>query len=64
MSDTETPQPLTQTLSNVQNSIYSVIENSKKQQWTITNYVILVYAAIFALSQTLKPGIIERWVFG
>jgi hypothetical protein len=52
-------------LSNVQNSIYSVIENSQKQQWTITNYVILVYAAIFGLSQALKPlGIIERWAFG
>ena len=57
--------PLSAQLSNVQNSIYSVIENSKKQQWTITNYVILVYAAIFGLSQALKfLGITERWVFG
>jgi hypothetical protein len=54
-----------QQLANVQNSLYSVIENSKKQQWTITNYVILVYAAIFGLSRALKPlGIMERRVFG
>jgi hypothetical protein len=57
--------PLSAQLSNVQNSIYSVIENSKKQQWTITNYVILVYAAIFGLSRALTSlGIIERWAFG
>jgi hypothetical protein len=66
MSDPETPLPdLSPQLSNVQNSLYSAIENSKKQQWTITNYVILVYAAIFGLSQALKPlGIIERRMFG
>jgi len=63
MNDPEIPPPdVSPQLANVQNSIYSVIENSKKQQWTITNYVILVYAAIFGLSQALKPlGIIERW---
>jgi hypothetical protein len=66
MSDPEIPRPdVSPRLANVQNAIYSVIENSKKQQWTITNYVILVYAAIFGLSQVLKPlGIIERRVFG
>jgi hypothetical protein len=48
MSDPETPPPnVSPQLANIQNSLYSVIENSKKQQWTITNYVILVYAAIF-----------------
>jgi hypothetical protein len=57
--------PLTPQLSNVHNSLFSVIENSKKQQWTITNYVILVYAAIFGLSQALKPLVtIERCGFG
>jgi hypothetical protein len=57
-------------LLNVQNSLYSVIENSKKQQWTITNYVILLYAAIFGLSRWLKSPELttrltpnERWVF-
>ena len=48
MSDPETPPPnVSPQLANVQNSLYSVIQFSKKQQWTITNYVILVYAAIF-----------------
>jgi hypothetical protein len=66
MSDPETPPPnVSPQLANVQNSLDSVIEISKKQQWTITNYVILVYAAIFGFSQALKPlGIIERRVFG
>jgi hypothetical protein len=66
MSDPETPPPnVSPQLANVQNSIYSAIENSKRQQWTITNYVILVYAAIFGLSRALKPlGIMERRVFG
>jgi hypothetical protein len=53
MSDSDTT-PVSPQLLNVQNSLYSVIENSKRQQWTITNYVILVYAAIFGLSQLLK----------
>jgi hypothetical protein len=71
MSEPETPLPnLSPQLANVQNSLYSVIENSKKQQWTITNYVILLYAAIFGLSRWLKsPDVIpqlssnERWIF-
>jgi hypothetical protein len=59
------PPDVSPQLSNVQNSLYSVIENSKRQQWTITNYVILVYAAIFGLSRLLKPDLTlsERWVF-
>ena len=36
---------------NIQNSLYAAIEFSKKQQWVITNYVILVYGAIFGLSK-------------
>jgi hypothetical protein len=71
MSEPETDPPnLSPQLSNVQNSIYSAIENSKKQQWTITNYVILAYAAIFGLSRWLKSPELtaplssnERWVF-
>jgi hypothetical protein len=62
MADTT---PLSPRLANVQNAIYSAIKNLKKQQWMITKYVILVYAAIFGLSQALKfLGITERWVFG
>jgi hypothetical protein len=68
MSDPETPRPLSPQLSNIQNSLYSVIENSKKQQWIITNYVILLYAAVFALSrwlQSLTPPLTpnERRIF-
>jgi hypothetical protein len=69
MSDPETPPPdLSPQLSNIQNSLYSVIENSKKQQWIITNYVILLYAAVFALSRwfnslTLPLTPNERRVF-
>ena len=68
MSDPETPPPnVSPQLANVQNSLYSVIEISKKQQWTITNYVILVYAAIFGFSRWLKSlthplSSNERWV--
>jgi len=69
MSDPDTT-PLSQQLSNVQNSIYSAIQFSKKQQWAITNYVILVYAAVFALSRWMKsPDVTppfssnERWGF-
>jgi hypothetical protein len=57
--------PLPPQLANVQNALYSTIQFSKKQQWAITNYVILVYAAIFGLSRWLNPlTIIERWIFG
>src|SRR5690242_10282372 len=38
---------------NVHNSLFAAIQFSKKQQWAITNYVILVYAAIFGLSKGL-----------
>jgi hypothetical protein len=58
------PDTSPQVLSNVHNSIYAAIENSKKHQWTITNYVILVYAAIFGLSRLAKDLTLnERWVF-
>jgi hypothetical protein len=65
MNDPDTT-PLSPQLANVQKSLYAVIELSKRQQWTITNYVILVYAAIFGLSRLLKdPDLTlnERWVF-
>ena len=71
MSEPEGPPPdVSPQLGNVQNSLYSVIQFSKKQQWTITNYVILLYAAIFGLSRWLKgPDLAsplssnERWIF-
>jgi hypothetical protein len=48
------PPNVSPQLSNVQNSLYSAIQFAKKQQWAITNYVILVYAAIFALSRWMN----------
>jgi hypothetical protein len=71
MSEPETPPPdVSPQLTNVQNSLYSAIQFSKKQQWTITNYVILLYAAIFGLSRWLKSSDVipqlssnERWIF-
>jgi len=65
MSDPDTT-PLSPQLANIQNSLYSAIQFSKKQQWAITNYVILVYAAIFGLSRALKDPVLsvgERGVF-
>ena len=51
MSDQTSPPPMSPQLSNIHNSLYSAINLSKEQQWTITNYVILVYVAIFGLSK-------------
>jgi hypothetical protein len=38
-------------IANIHKSIYDAINFSKKQQWVITNYVVLVYGAIFGLSK-------------
>jgi hypothetical protein len=60
------PKALPPQLSNIQNSLYAAIENSKKQQWTITNYVILVYAAIFGLGfkgPRIFSGAVETAIF-
>jgi hypothetical protein len=50
MSD-QTPSPMSPPVANIHNSIYDAINLSKRQQWAITNYVILVYVAIFGLSK-------------
>jgi len=65
MSEPETPPPdVSPQLANVQNSLYSAIQFLKKQQWTITNYVILLYAAIFGFSRWAPPlSSNERWIF-
>ena len=50
-------------LANIHRSIYDAINLSKRQQWTITNYVVLVYGAIFGLSRYFSnPTIIEKCV--
>jgi hypothetical protein len=52
MSDeTPAPPPMSPQIANIHKSIYDAINFSKKQQWAITNYVILVYGAIFGLSK-------------
>lgn len=48
----QSPRSMSQAVSNIQNSLYSVIEISKRHQWQITNYVVLVYVAIFGLSKS------------
>lgn len=47
-------------VANIHKSIYDAINFSKKQQWTITNYVVLVYGAIFGLSRYGNPTTIEK----
>jgi hypothetical protein len=46
---------------NIHKSLYDAINLSKKQQWTTTNYVVLVYGAIFGLSKFFSnPTTIEK----
>ena len=50
---------------NIQNNLMEILEFSKKQQWAITNYSVLVYAAIFAITHAdLTPAIrpTEKWI--
>ena len=47
------PPQMSLPIANTHKSIYDAINLSKKQQWTITNYVVLVYGAIFGLSKYL-----------
>jgi hypothetical protein len=39
-------------VANIQKNLMDILEFSKKQQWAITNYSVLVYAAIFAITHT------------
>lgn len=41
-------------ISNVHNATIANIEFFKKQQWAITNYTILIYAALFGLHKSLN----------
>jgi hypothetical protein len=54
--DEQSP-PMTSQSANVHKAVFDVIQFCKKQQWTITNYVVLVYAAIFGIAKGLQ-GII------
>ena len=57
MSDQSTQQPPSgldnPLIVNIQQSLMDILEFSKKQQWAITNYSVLVYAAIFAIVHTV-----------
>ena len=66
MSDETPAPPMSPQIANIHKSIYDAINFSKKQQWAITNYVILVYGAIFGPSKyfsspTITPT--EKIVF-
>jgi len=43
--------------------LHDQVDQYKKQQWTITNYAALIYAALFAVSREMKqfPGWVS-WV--
>ena len=69
MSDQSTQTPPSRSenpiVANIQNNLMGILEFSKKQQWAITNYSVLVYAAIFAITHTeLEPAIrpAEKWM--
>ena len=51
-STSSPPPPMSPQIANIHKSIYDALNFSKKQQWAITNYVVLVYGAIFGLSKS------------
>ena len=48
-------------VANIHKSLYDAINLSKKQQWTITNYVVLVYGAIFGLSKYFSNDLLPNF---
>lgn len=42
---------MTLAISNIHKSLYDAIVFAKKQQWAITNYVLLIYGAIFGVAK-------------
>jgi hypothetical protein len=49
MSEAQTRPPMSQHTSVVFNRLFDELGSMKQQQWTITNYAILLLAAVFAL---------------
>lgn len=49
-----------QVVANIHRSLYDATNFSKRQQWTITNYVVLIYGAIFGLSRYGNSTTIEK----
>jgi len=50
-------------IANVQKALIDLIDFTKKRQWAITNYSVLVYAGIFGVAHSfgtsIRPG--EKW---
>lgn len=59
------PSPeMTPQVANVHKATLDNITFSKKQQWAITNYTVLIYAGLFGLGKSLGPiGSCERAIF-
>ncbi len=58
------PPEMTPQEANVHKALFEVIEFSKKQQWSITNYLILIYGAIFGIGKFFSgPTVAEKIVF-
>ena len=56
---TSADKPDSKVLSEQASVVYKLLHEKvaflKKQQWTITNYIALIYAAIFAVTKELRP---------
>jgi len=42
--------------------MYEQVDFLKKQQWTITNYIALIYAAVFVIGKELRSTFDLKWV--
>jgi len=49
----ELPAAMTPQIANIHKATIDGIAFSKKQQWLITNYTVLIYAAVFGLAKSL-----------
>jgi DNA integrity scanning protein DisA with diadenylate cyclase activity len=45
----------------VYKALHEQISFLKKQQWTITNYLVLLYAAVFAVKREISPQLDMMW---
>lgn len=54
MTTNEPSPPMTPQVANIYKATSENITFSKKQQWTITNYTVLIYAALFGLGRGMQ----------
>lgn len=59
---TVTTPAMSTAVSNAHTDAMANIAFGKKQQWTITNYVALIYAAILALAKGGAAATLQTWV--